>query len=291
MSSRGGGSMRWADIARKDFQYARRSKVFIAVAVIFALLALVVVALPGVLALLVDEPIENQTVREALFPATASAAWFIVPITSLVAAYLSVVGERESGRLRLLLSMPPTRRDVIVGKFVSRCALITVALTSAYALVMVVSLLLYQTLPLEIVLWTVLLTAIMGICYVGIAVGVSAATDSRMKAIVGVLMVFIISVVLWGPLLQAVFLMNGFVEFMDADSMRNMLGFLDVLSPVVAYSELYDNLNPPGAFGGGATWDSTDFFQNNPFLLLILVLWTAVPVMIGYFLFERDDLS
>lgn len=283
--------MRWMDVARKDFQYARRSKVFIAVAVIFALLALVVVALPGVIGLLVNEPIENQTVREALFPATASAAWFIVPITSLVAAYLSVVGERESGRLRLLLSLPPTRRDIVVGKFVSRCALITVALSSAYALVMVVSVLLYQTLPLAVVFWTVLLTSIMAICYVGIAVGISAATDSRMKSIVGVLMVFIISVVLWGPLLQALFFMNGFVELMDVDAMENLLAFLDVLSPVVAYSELYDNLNPPGALAGGASWDSSDFFQSNIFMLLLLVIWTTLPVVLGYFFFDRADLG
>lgn len=280
--------MRWLDIARKDFQYARRSKVFIAVVAVFVVLTLVIVALPGIIAIAVDESLDSEILGEVLFPATATAGGLIIPVTAMVAGYLSIVGERESGRLRLLLSLPPTRKDVVLGKLAARTALVTLAIVLAYALAVVAGAIIYQTLPLASVLWTILLTTLLAVSFTGIAVGISATVDSRMKAIALVLVLYVVTVVLWQLLLTAVAGLNAFVLDANVDS---LLAFLDTFPPTGAFSELYDSLAPDGALSGGASNTTDRFFQDSPFLFVLMVAWTVVPVAVGYFLFERADLG
>jgi ABC-2 type transport system permease protein len=56
----------------------------------------------------------------------------IVPVLALVASYLAIAGERESGTLKLLLGMPPTRREVVLGKLLGRLAVTTTAIVVAF---------------------------------------------------------------------------------------------------------------------------------------------------------------
>lgn len=279
-------SRRWLDIARKDFQYAKRSNMLLAVVVIFALLTLSIIALPGIIAFAFSEPVESDFVTEVgLFEVTAAAGATIIPITALIAAYLSVAGERQSGRIRLLLSLPPTRRDVVVGKFVARSGLVTLAIVVAYVLGVLASLLVYQTVPVDTALWTVVLTCLMAISFIGIAVGISAGTKSRKQALAIVLFLFIVTVVFWSPLMGAISFLG---EVTTESSPDGLLAFLDVLPPSGTYSALYDSL--VGAIVGPST-ESDAFYRSDPFLVGLLAVWTVGPVLAGYYLFERSDLS
>lgn len=277
---------RWLDIARKDFQYARRSNMFLAVVVIFVLVTLTIVALPGLVLLVSGESITSEFVTDAeLFEITATAGGTIIPITALVAAYLSVAGERQSGRLRLLLSLPPTRKDVVIGKFVARSALIAISITIAYGIALVASLLVYLTVPVETVVLTLLLSCLMGICYVGLAVGISASTRSRMQALAVVLVFFVVTSVFWSSLLAAI---QGLGEFAFDSPPDGVLAFLEVFPPSATFSALYDNL--VGAVVG-PSFESDTLYRTNLFMLLLLAVWTIGPLAFGYRLFERTDLE
>ena len=273
---------RWLDIARKDFHYARRSFLVLAVIFIFAFLTFVIVAVPGVIAMAVGEEVDFV---EELFGATATASATIVPITALVAAYLSVAGERQTGRIRLLLAMPPTRLDVVVGKFVARSAIIVLGIVVAYAVASVASLVLYQTVPVTDVLWTVLLTSLLGVSFVGIAVGISASTGSRAIAMAIALVFFVLTVVLWSPLVTAL----AIVAQVAIERTPEWLGFIEVLPPKAIYSELFDSFVGTGI---GATLIPGDgFYRSDPFLFALFGSWAVLPVALGYTIFERADLG
>lgn len=272
---------RWLDIARKDFQYARRSYLVLAVIFVFGFLTVSIVAVPGIFTLVFGGEFGEAGL---LFRATASVAGLVIPIISLVAAYLSVAGERQTGRLRLLLVMPPTRLDVVIGKFVARSAIIVLAIVVAYAVASVASLVFYRTVPVVDLLWLVGLTGLLGVAFVGIAVGISAATGSRAIAMASAVGFFVLSIVLW-PLFTLG--MQALLR-LTVEQVPDWIGFLDVVLPRDAYSSLVNSL--VGQLGG-VTAPQDAFYHNELFLVALLGVWVILPVAVGYLLFERADLS
>ena len=105
----------WRDVARKDFEDAARSKL------LWGLIAVFVAFL--VMSLLSAEELfpDAVTVDAATaLSGVAMLAQLFVPGIELVAGYMAVVGERRSGSLRVLLSYPFSRFDVVAGKLVGR---------------------------------------------------------------------------------------------------------------------------------------------------------------------------
>jgi len=70
---------------------------------------------------------------------------FFVPMLGLAISYAAIAGERDSGSIKLLLSLPNSRRDVILGKFIGRCAVLTIAILSGYVVVAAFALLTYES--------------------------------------------------------------------------------------------------------------------------------------------------
>lgn len=65
------------------------------------------------------------------FPATAigmmTLATSLVPILGLMVSYATIAGERENGSLPLLLSLPVTRLEVLLGKFLGLGAVLALS--------------------------------------------------------------------------------------------------------------------------------------------------------------------
>jgi len=207
----------------------------------------------------------------------------------LLAAVLSVnavVGERASDRVRLLLSLPGSRRDVFVGKLTLRIAVYLVVLLGLMALV-IVALLFGSGVALVPVLSTFLWMGVYGAAWVGFAVGSSAAFDSWFRAAATVLITYVTfepNLGIWDvillPLLSFPF--------------TGQLGTGAVSSVGTTKTELWyqyvGRLNPINAFMYGST---ADVFRPLPnlFGVLVLLAFGAIPAYIGYRRFEAADLG
>ena len=66
----------------------------------------------------------TETVVE-LFKVLGMVLAFLLPIVALVATYMAIAGERESGGVKFLLGLPNSRRDVFLGKLASRLGVVT----------------------------------------------------------------------------------------------------------------------------------------------------------------------
>ena len=105
--------MTWQAIARKDFQDAVRSKWLWGLSAIF--FGLFVGS-----AYLIGSGVESNgngaLTAEVFVPTLGNrVVALVVPIVAIVVAFSSIVGERESGSLKLLLSLPHSRQDVVAG--------------------------------------------------------------------------------------------------------------------------------------------------------------------------------
>jgi Cu-processing system permease protein len=112
-------------IAGKEWRDRIRNRWVVAVALIFALLALAIAWFGTA---------QQGTVGfrgiDVTVASLVSLVIYLVPLIALVLGYDAIVGEKERGSLELLLAMPITRFEILLGKFLGLSA----ALASASAL-------------------------------------------------------------------------------------------------------------------------------------------------------------
>ncbi|HWJ95108.1 MAG TPA: ABC transporter permease subunit [Telluria sp.] len=67
----------------------------------------------------------------------SSLAVYLVPLIALILGYDAVVGERERGSLDLLLSLPLTRFEILLGKFAGLSAALACATAAGFGLALI----------------------------------------------------------------------------------------------------------------------------------------------------------
>ncbi|WP_267643640.1 ABC transporter permease subunit [Haloarchaeobius amylolyticus] len=219
-------------------------------------------------------------------------AGLLVPIVALVAAYLAIAGERESGSVKVLLGFPPSRAEVVAGKFLGRGAVVAAAISAGYAVSGVVTVAVYGTLPVTAFVLTLLLTALLGVVFVGIAVGLSATTGTRSRAMTASIAVYLVLTLFWDLVPQGAHLLVQGSQ--PEPPLPGWFVLLQSLSPTGAYSSLVTAVvsweaGLPGL--SGLIAGDLPFYLEPWFLLLVLAAWAAVPLLVGYRAFERADLS
>jgi Cu-processing system permease protein len=111
MSSR----IEWAQvrvIASKEWRDRIRNRWVVAVAVIFALFALAIAYFGAA-----QQGEVGFHGVDATVASLVSLVIYLVPLIALILGYDAIVGERERGSLELLQSMPITRAEILLGKY------------------------------------------------------------------------------------------------------------------------------------------------------------------------------
>ncbi|WP_128477511.1 ABC transporter permease [Halorussus pelagicus] len=279
--------MSWLVVARKDFADAVRSRMLWVITAIFLLFTVGAVFIQRVV--FSEQPGFPSAVQFLTVP-----AGLIVPLTALVVAYLAIAGERESGSIKILLGLPHTRADVVLGKLVGRTAVVTVALLVAFVGAALILLGLSGGLAVvEFVLLT-LLTALLGLTFVGIAIGASALSATRSRAMALAISAFFLFQVIWDIIpLGTYYLVEGGLPT-GATRLPAWFYLVQGLNPTNAYSQaseiVFSGIGPivPAEALAGS---SVPFYVQNWFCLVILALWLVVPVALGYWRFERADIG
>jgi len=298
--------MSWALVARKDFEDAIRSRKFWSIIGV-SLLFLVIVAFGAGTG---DTEGGGELVYQ-LFNSIGSQ--MVVPVTGLVFGYLAVAGERESGSLRVLFGLTHGRRDVMIGKLLSRVGMMVVAMLVSAVVVAGLVVALFEGFDVGVFLAFTVLTVLLAIAFTGIAVGISAATGTRARAMAGAVGSYVAFLVLWYPAVAIVhYVLEG--ELAGVTLPDWYLGAL-MLNPLIAYSEALGGVLER-YLSGFIGWpfvvedvprealaDDTalllsnraagkaPFFVSEWFAVLVLIAWFVVPVAVGYWRFEAADLN
>ncbi|WP_135821624.1 ABC transporter permease subunit [Halostella litorea] len=285
-------------VARKDFEDALRSRMLW--------------SLTGLLVLLVGIAYVavwnwgHDTAAEEMVGLLALPLQVLVPISALIVGYMSVVGERRSGSIKLLLGLPPTRGDVVLGKLVGRSGVLAAAVLTAFAVAVALSLALFGALPLAALGGLLLATLLLGFAFVGIAVGVSAASASRGRAMAATVGTYIVFIGFWKLLTAGVYyLLNDSAPTLPIEGGYLLL---ERLNPMQAFAVVATELSGVDVFPvlfqygvGIPSVASSDLSAavagDLPFYLepwsavAVLVAWFAVPMTVGYLRFRTADLG
>ncbi|WP_136417234.1 ABC transporter permease subunit [Herbaspirillum sp. ST 5-3] len=99
-------------IASKEFRDRIRNRWVLAVALIFSLFALAIAYFGSA-----QQGAVGFRGIDVTIASLVSLVIYLVPLISLILGYDAIVGEKERGSLELLLSMPITRFEILLGKF------------------------------------------------------------------------------------------------------------------------------------------------------------------------------
>lgn len=293
-------------VARKDFRDAIRSQWLLALSALFV----VAFALPALIRFSLGVGLgqrQGATQIMLLFIRfMKSGTAVLVPIIAIVVTYASITREQESGTLKLLLALPHSRADVVVGKLLGRSAVVALPIAFGF---LIAGIVLLPSTPTGAI-WRfgafALLTVILGVVFVGLSLGISAAADSDRQAMVGSVGVFMAGSVFWGPATGRIASSLESYAGISTQSRYLVELFLKLLNPIAAYKTLVDSLIAqsqmaarqqlfgfflfPDPAAQKALGDQLPFYFTDPFVVVLLLLWFIVPVYIGMEVFERADL-
>lgn len=298
--------MSWRAVARKDFEDVIRSWLLWSIVGVFLVLMGIIV---------IASSAQGRTGGDAtglynFF--NALGAQLLVPVTALVVGYMAITAERQSGSLRILFGLSHGRRDVVVGKFLSRTGAMVVATGVLCAAVLGLVVLLADSYSVATFAWFAGLTTLLALAFVGIAVGISASTASRGRAMAGAIGSYVFFALLWHPIAAAVhYAVEG--EFAGYAAPEWYFALLR-LSPLQAFADglglvtgTYMSLlvNWTGLVEDVETERITDgtlllsdrlggdvpVYLSEWTSVAVLLAWFLVPVAIGYWRFQRADLN
>lgn len=310
--------MSWVAVTKKDFRDAIRSPYFWAVTAAITLVVgfFLFQVVTEILDLVREaEQANNQDIELTtdLFVSTLRFGLQpLVPVLAIVVAYPSIAGERDSGTLKLLLSLPNSRLDVLVGKLLGRSGVIMTPMLIAFAVgALAFPLSEFTFVPATYAAFVVL-TLLLGIVFVAFGLGISAAASTGRRSAIAAFGIFAYLVFLWDGLAQNLASLLGRLLELSRSTALQLELFIRLLNPMAAYRTLVYRIQISGPIEARAILltrdarpdelsvqrfmmrsvfrDSVPWYFSDAMVVVLMLLWLVIPLVLGYYLFERADL-
>lgn len=297
-------TLTWRDVARKDFEDVVRSKLLWGLTAGFVGLLLFFTVV-GYVSGDTDEASMSE-----LLSGMGQLVVFFIPLIALIAGFMAIVGERQSGSLRVLLSYPFSRRDIVTGKVVGRSIVVALAILVGFLVVTLTGIVLLGELAVVDLVLVTALTIALGVTFTAIAVGISAATSSRGTALAWVVGLFFLFLVLWEAMAVALYyVVNGtrpglivdpwylgIAQFNPLEGYRIAVGAVtdSFVWPMVQLGlEDIDwtEVSAEDRLAENRVEGSTPFYLSPWVSVLSFAAWVAVALAVGYRRFQATDLD
>ncbi|ELY98484.1 ABC transporter permease [Natrialba asiatica] len=280
-------------VARKDFRDSIRSWVFWGLSIFFFML---LVATTGIISYFGDDIAAQGQTTTALVGLVQGITSLVIPLIALILGWKSIAGERESGSLKILLSLPHSRKDVLLGKLIGRSTVLSVSLIAGFVLAAIVVAALLGSFSVADYAGLLAVSILYGVAYTSLAVSLSSVTRSTTIAGAAMFGLFVLFYIIWDTVIVALsMLMNaGYLPQNETTAQATLLfnslslnsAYQNVLSLVTSMGETSPQTVAllEGMFG------SVPFYLQDWFSFIILLAWIVVPIAIALYRFDRVDL-
>jgi len=270
--------MTWRDIAYKNVHDASRSRTVWLVSGVLALLFVGYAVVHGFL---------GEATLVAFVDGLVGIAATFLPALGILLGYRSIADDREDGSLLLALAFPHSRRDLAVGTALGRTVVLVVPTLVTLALAGVVGAIQYGADGALWYPWFVFATALYGMAFVGVGVGLSMSTTSDRRLTFGAVGGYLLLAILWRGLVSFAI---GFVHRFDPSvGMPDWGLLLQLTGPREAYARLVQvgfDIDGAARYVGEGVPPYVDWWA----AVLLLVGWIAVPVAVGFYNFRTADM-
>lgn len=275
---------RIATVARRDVRRALRSRL-----VWGAMILLGLMFLPSTASVAASG---HREIGEFLLLMALDLITFALVVVAAV-GYDAIVGERESGTLRTVLGLSGTRRDLVLGKFIARAAVVVLVMGTVLAIANVLVARGYGN-PYLLPFWVMAGWMLAyGVVWTAVTVGYSAAFDSQYRtlgALVATYAAFSPALDTWSVLVRPLFS----VVFTGSTATPAYEG----LASAPLWLRVTERLNPVTGFYHAMRWSVGSVGPGTPTSGIALQLlgtaaflcFGAISLLVGVRRFERADL-
>ncbi|MDE2439614.1 MAG: ABC transporter permease [Betaproteobacteria bacterium] len=262
-------------IAGKEFRDRLRNRWVLAVASVFTLFALVIAYFGSA-----QQGAVGLRGIDVTIASLVSLVIYLVPLIALILGYDAIVAERERGSLDLLLSMPITRLEVLLGKFAGLAGALGVATIAGFGLAGL--LLFYQLGNAALYHYGgfMLSAFLLSLCFLSLAVMVSVIAEDRMRASGIAIALWFFFVLVYDLLLLGLLVITEGKASLDFFPVLLMLNPADIFRILNIFG--FDDVRR--IYGLATVFPET---LANPWLLgSALILWIAAPLGVAAWRFK-----
>ncbi len=270
-------------VAYKEFRDGFRSRWTLAITCLFAILALGIAYFGAVTAGRV-----GFTSFDATIASLTTLTAFVIPLIGLLIAFDTIVGERDSGTLLLILSYPLSRVELAAGKFFGHSAVLTVATIVGCGVAVIVIQVMTAS-ARTAASWAdiarfVVSASMLGASFVGMACVISVWARDKSRAAGLALLTWFSAVLLFDLLLLAVLVLSG-----GNATERAIYPYLLLFNPVDVF-RLVNLVALGGGSGNNVFLAMTAAYAYRPALLYaILFAWAIGPFALALAVFRKQE--
>lgn len=265
-----------ATLAVKEFRDRMRNRWVLAVALLFAVFSLVITYFGGA-----QQGQFGPRSLEFVIASLVSLVIYLIPLIALLLGFDAIVGERERGSLDLLLAMPLTRLELLLGKYLGLAAALALSTLAGFALVAMLLLHQFGWAGLRQYLVFMFSAVLLGLAFLSLALLISVATRERTRASG-------LAIALWfGFVLVFDLLLLGLLVASGGEAGGQALAYLLLLNPADVFRILnvfsLDQLR--GTYGVVSIVPAS---LANPWLMgAAMLAWIAAPLALASWRFRQ----
>jgi ABC-2 type transport system permease protein len=269
----------WLAVTRNDLRAAGRSKAVWLLPVLFLL------GFGGLAYAVVEADAPDF---DTFLSVAAAAVALLLPLVGIVLGHRSVVRERESGRIVLLMALPNSRAEMVAGTLLGRAVVLAGSLAVGLAgagLVMATGFDAFA--PGRYLLFSLVALAY-GLVFLAIATGLSMALSTSRKVVAAAFGVYLLLVSFWTELVSLLVVVLFRFDTSTLTEPPLWAQSLTFLNPrttfVYLLGEVLDVGSGPTALDLGTQW-----FASPEVALAVLLAWILAPLGLGYVRFRRVE--
>lgn len=264
-----------AVLAGKECRERVRNWWVLAVAVIFALFALAIAYFGTA-----QQGAVGFHGIDITIASLASLVIYLVPLIAVILGYDAIVGEQERGSLELLLSMPITRFEILLGKFLGLSAALAVATTLGFGAGLLP--LASQLGPDDLVHYAGFVgsAVLMGMAFLSLALCLSVIAQDRMRASGMAIAMWFFFVLIFDLLLM------GLLVLSDGTLGSGVFAGLLMLNPADVFRllNIFNSEQVQTMYGLATVMPDS---LTNPLVLLgIMLAWIVAPFLLANWRFK-----
>jgi len=263
-------------IARKEFRDRLRSRWVLAVTLVLTVFALVIAYFGAA-----QQGAVGFKGIELTIASLTSLVIYLVPLIALILGYDAVVGERERGSLDLLLSLPLTRLELLLGKYLGLAAALAFATVAGFGLVGVVLSYGIGLTGLLDYAGFILSTLLMGLAFLSLALLLSVLTSSKVVASGAAIALWFLYVLIYDLMLV------GILVVTEGQYVGGLFPILLLLNPADIFRilNIFSLEEVKSLYGLATVFPAT---LASPWLLGgAMLFWILAPLALAYARFRK----